>query len=179
MKRRLHFLWLVVRYPALFLVCVLLIACGGSRNSADNDQEHQRAAALKNADAPDTSKAPGVDEPEQAGRNGAAPLGAFNLRSNQIRTRHLFDGSVTSGKVALVATTVTIAAAATTGSSAANATIAGGFLLACTPSGNQDQFLDNAVLNADGSITLTLGAAATAINTFRCVSVKPNAQGVS
>lgn len=178
MKRRLHFLWLVLRYPALFLACVLMIACGGSRNSADDDHEHQRAVALKNADTPDTSKSPGDDAPEPAGRNGA-PLQAFNLRSNQIRTRHLIDGTVTSGKMALVATTVTIAAAATTGSSAAAPTLAGGFLLACTPSGNQDQLLDNAVLNGDGSITLTLAAAATAINTFRCVSVKANAQGIS
>jgi hypothetical protein len=109
----------------------------------------------------------------------SAQRSVTNLRSNQIRTRHLIDGSVTSGKLAIKAVTVLVNAAATTGSSAADPTLAGGFLVACTPNANQDQLLDNAVLNADGSITLTLAAAATAQNSFSCKAIKANAQGVT
>lgn len=103
---------------------------------------------------------------------------SVQLRANIIRTRHLFAGSVTSGKLAMSAVTVNVAGAATTGSSAAAPTLAGGTLLSCDPSGNQDQHMDNAVLNADGSITITLGAAATAQNNFRCIVIKADAKGV-
>lgn len=115
-----------------------------------------------------------VGEPREA--NGG---GQSTLRSNEIRTRHLMPGVVTAGKLAIKATTVTVAGTATTGSSAADPDLAGGFLVACTPAGNQDQLMDNAVLNGDGSITITLGAAATGTNTFRCTALKPDAKGVS
>lgn len=62
---------------------------------------------------------------------------------------------------------VTVVAAATAGSSAADAQLVGGEILGYYPTGNQDQYVDNIVLNADGSITITLAAAATANNTFK------------
>ena len=69
--------------------------------------------------------------------------------------------------------TVTVAAGATSGSSAADSEIAGGEILGVYPAGNQDQFVDNVVLNTDGSITVTLAAAATNDNTFKVVVLKP------
>lgn len=117
---------------------------------------------------------PTVSQPE-----GVTGGGEARLRTNEVRTRHLMPGSVTAGKLAVKAVTVTVAATAASGSSAADPDLVSGFLLGCTPAGNQDQLLDNAVLNGDGSITLTLGAAATGINTFRCTAMKPDAKGVS
>lgn len=68
---------------------------------------------------------------------------------------------------------VTVNAAATEGSSAADADLVGGEIFGgpC-PTGNQDQFVDNVVLNVDGSITVTLAAAATANNTFKVVVLR-------
>lgn len=68
---------------------------------------------------------------------------------------------------------VTVAATATTGSSAADPTLVGGTILGVYPTGNQDQLIDNVVLNANGSVTVTLAAAATADNTFTVVVLKP------
>ncbi|MFJ6416479.1 hypothetical protein [Paeniglutamicibacter sp. NPDC091659] len=58
--------------------------------------------------------------------------------------------------------TVTVAAAALIGTATVKA---GAHILGILPAGNQDQFVDN-VLEADGTITVTLAAAATAENTF-------------
>ena len=68
---------------------------------------------------------------------------------------------------------VTVVAGATSGSSAADSELVGGEILGFYPAGNQDQFVDNVVLNADGSITVTLAAAATADNIFNVVVLKP------
>jgi len=77
------------------------------------------------------------------------------------------------GKSAYKAVTVTVSAGATSGSSAADSALTGGEVLGVYPAGNQDQFIDNVALNADGSITVTLAAAATADNTFKVVVAKP------
>lgn len=163
-------------FAGLLLILLAAIGCGGGESERE-DSQTQTDSAASNLDE-DKSQAPGVEEEDAQPREGVGPLSA-RLYSNNVRTRHLFDGAVTAGKIAFVAVTVTVAAAATTGSSAANADLAGGVLVGCTPAGNQDVFLDNAVLNADGSITLTTGAAAVAINTFRCIAWKANAKGIS
>jgi len=67
---------------------------------------------------------------------------------------------------------ITVTAGATSGSSAADADLVGGEILGIYPTGNQDQLVDNVVLNANGSITVTLAAAATANNTFRVVVLR-------
>jgi hypothetical protein len=166
---------------AMVALMVGAFACNNGPSRNDNSAEHQKAASARNNDAPDTSKAPGSDDPEasaqQPGMRGASGAVSPNLRSNQVRTRHLMDGTVTAGKIGFTAVTVNVAATSATGSSAAAPTLVGGSLWACTPSGNQDQLMDNAVLNGDGSITITLAAAATAINNFRCIVVKANTQG--
>lgn len=72
----------------------------------------------------------------------------------------------------LVKKTITVATGAATGSSAADATLVGGQLVGQYPTTNQDQLIDNIVLNADGSITVTLAANATADNTINVVVEK-------
>ena len=69
--------------------------------------------------------------------------------------------------------TVTVATGATSGSSAADSELIGGEILGFYPAGNQDQFVTNVVLNPDGSVTVTLAAAATADNVFNVVVLKP------
>lgn len=68
---------------------------------------------------------------------------------------------------------VNVAATATSGSSSADSGLVGGTILGIYSVGNQDQFVDNVVLNSDGSITVTLGAAATAQNNFKVTVLKP------
>jgi hypothetical protein len=161
---------------AAALMTLSFVACTDRSTPSGGNDQRQGNPAAQNLDK-DTSTAPGSDQ-DQAMPEGARGS-SFNIRSNTIRTRHIFDGAVTAGKLAIVAVTVNVAAAGTTGSSAADPSLVGGFLISCDPSGNQDQHLDNAVLNGDGSITATLGAAATAQNNFRCVVVKANAKGIS
>lgn len=64
------------------------------------------------------------------------------------------------------AVAITINVGSSTGSSAANKFLVGGTIIACVPTGNNDQFVDNIVLNSDGSVTVTLAANATATNSF-------------
>lgn len=193
-----------LRYAAALLMTLSCFACA-QPNPAPSPGSDQRPAITgtitANADT-DTSRAPDPcaavsvhDAPAETATgktvtNPMIPPGCAesdpakrglttSLRSDQIRTRHIQDGTATAGKLGYKAVTVTINAAAATGSSAADTTLAGGVLFNCTPNGNQDQLLDNAILNADGSITLTLAANATATNTFRCIAMKPNAKGTS
>jgi hypothetical protein len=160
---------------AVALAALAVVPSTGCRSGAQADTPPTPIQA--NHDQPDRSVAPGVEQDAQTPEGArSAP---FNIRSNTIRTRHIMDGTVTSGKIAYTAVTVNVSAAASTGSSAADPTLVGGFLVSCDPSGNEDQVMDNAVLNGDGSVTVTLGAAATAQNNFRCVVVKANSKGVS
>jgi len=96
-----------------------------------------------------------------------------------VSTAKIADAAVTNAKIAANAVTagkmfaktvaVTVAAGATSGSSAADADLEGGAIVGYYPTGNQDQLVDSIVLNADGSVTITLAAAATADNTFNVV----------
>lgn len=67
---------------------------------------------------------------------------------------------------------VTVAAGATSGASAADVSLVNGQILGIYSNGNQDQFVNNVVVNANGSITVTLRAAATANNVFRVVVLR-------
>jgi hypothetical protein len=155
------------------LAAIFAIGCGAS----DPPETADDSTPVAQTNDVDDSTAPEGDDADPA--QGVGPLGAAAfIRNDQLRTRHLRNGSVTAGKVAYVVSAVTVAMGAATGSSAADPTLAGGVLISCDPSSNQDQHMDNAVLNADGSVTITLAANATAANAFRCVSLKANAQGV-
>jgi len=103
----------------------------------------------------------------------AGAVGTEELADSAVTTAKLATGAVTKAKLGYKVVTVTVAAGATSGSSAADSELVGGEILGIYPAGNQDQFVTNVVLNADGSITVTLGAAATADNTFKVVVLKP------
>ena len=95
------------------------------------------------------------------------------LADGAVTTAKLADGAVTKAKLGYKVVAVTVAAGATSGSSAADSELEGGEIVGIYPTGNQDQFVDNVVLNADGSVTVTLAAAATDDNTFNVVVLKP------
>jgi len=95
------------------------------------------------------------------------------LATGAIKTEDISDGVVTKPKIGYKAVDVTVAAGATSGSSAADPELVGGEIIGYYQTGNQDQLVDNVALGADGSITITLAAAATAANTFKVVVLKP------
>jgi len=82
-------------------------------------------------------------------------------------------GVISKAEIGYKVVSVTVPAAATSGSSAADTELEGGEILGIYPAGNQDQFVDNVALAADGSVTVTLAAAATADNIFKVVVLKP------
>lgn len=100
-------------------------------------------------------------------------VGTEELIDGAVTTQKLAAGAVTKAKIGYKVVAVTVAAAATSGSSAADPELVGGEIIGIYPTGNQDQFVDNVVLNADGSVTVTLAAAATAANTFNVIVLKP------
>lgn len=97
---------------------------------------------------------------------GTGAVTSGKLGNGSVATAKIADDAITAGKLGFKAVVVTVALEATTGSSAADATLVDGALLGILPTGNQDQIVDDVDLNADGSITITLAAAATAENTF-------------
>ena len=102
-----------------------------------------------------------------------AIIGSKHIKDSTIPQAKLDATGITKSKLGIKVVSVTVAAAATTGSSAADPELVGGEILGYYPAGNQDQFVANIVLNADGSVTVTLAAAATADNTFNVVVLKP------
>jgi len=65
--------------------------------------------------------------------------------------------------------TVSVQVGQSSGSSSADKLLVGGTIIGYYPAGNQDQFVDNILLNANGSITITLAANAVAVNSFNVV----------
>jgi len=98
---------------------------------------------------------------------------ATEVAANAVGTEELQDGAVTKSKLAYKVVQVTVASGATSGSSSADSELVGGEIIGIYPAGNQDQFIDNVTLNDDGSITVTLAAAATDDNVFKVVVLKP------
>jgi len=95
------------------------------------------------------------------------------LVTGSVKTADLDDNVVTAAKLAEKVVAVTVPAGATSGSSAADPELVGGRILGYYSTGNQDQLVDSVALGADGSVTITLAAAATANNTFNVVVAKP------
>lgn len=89
--------------------------------------------------------------------------------NDTVRSKHLLDAGVGAADLGTTLHVINVAAAATTGTSTIDAASAGGKILGVYAAGNQDQFIDNVVLNANGSVTVTMAAAATAINNIRVV----------
>jgi hypothetical protein len=98
---------------------------------------------------------------------------AAKIADGEVKAAEIAAGVVGKAKLAYKTVAVTVAATATSGSSAADPELVGGEIIGCYSTGNQDQLVDSVVLNADGSVTVTLAAAATADNTFNVVVAKP------
>lgn len=96
---------------------------------------------------------------------------AWNKLKSQIRAspKKLYE-YIRSKDVVVVA--VNVSATNSSGSSAANPALIGATVIGIVPAGNQDQFIGNVEVEADGKVKVTLAAAATAQNQFK-VSVKP------
>ena len=99
-------------------------------------------------------------------------VGGYELDDVSVTNTKIADGSVTTIKVKYAVIGVTVAAAATSGSAADDSTLIDGVILGIYPTGNQDQLIDNVTLSANGGVTVTLAAAATAANTFNVVILK-------
>ena len=85
-----------------------------------------------------------------------------------VTTAKLASAAVTQAKFSFETATVTVVATATTGT----ATItAGSIVLGWRATGNQDQFIDNIAISGT-TLTITLGASASADNTFSVVLLK-------
>jgi hypothetical protein len=157
----------------LMLALVGVSACGPDNSSKQQNQQQQQLQDHSNpnpAPVPAGAKLEKEPQPEAAGgRLGASGLG---IREGQIRTLHLGPGVVTNAKLAVSTVTVSIAGAATTGSSAADPTLVGSTILGAYGGGNLDKPINTVVVNADGSITVTLNAAATGATTVRVVVVR-------
>lgn len=104
---------------------------------------------------------------------GSAPALGWNFlaadAANGVKVVQLPNPADSIKKVA-----VTVASGAASGSSAADATLVGGQIVGQYPTTNEDQLIDNIVLNADGSVTVTLAANATADNTINVTVEKAN-----
>ena len=98
---------------------------------------------------------------------------AAKIKDGEVGAAEIASGVVSKAKLGYKSIAVTVTATATSGSSAADAALVGGEILGYYSTGNQDQLVDSVVLNADGSVTVTLAAAATADNTFNVVVAKP------
>jgi len=93
--------------------------------------------------------------------------------AGSVQTADLADGAITKAKLGYKRVAVTVAAGATSGSSPADSELVDGEIIGYYSTGNQDQLVDNVALGADGSVTVTLAAAATADNTFNVLVAKP------
>jgi hypothetical protein len=98
---------------------------------------------------------------------------AAKIKDAEVGAAEIAAGVVSKAKLGYKSVAVNVAATATSGSSAADPDLVGGEILGVYSAGNQDQLVDNVVLNADGSVTVTLAAAATAENNFKVVVAKP------
>ena len=98
---------------------------------------------------------------------------AEKIKDGEVKAGEIGAEAVTKPKLAVKEVSVTVAAGGTSGSSDADPELVGGEILGYFPAGNQDQFVADITLNADGSITITLAAAATADNTFKVIAIKP------
>lgn len=99
--------------------------------------------------------------------------GTKHITNGSIPTAALADGAVTKAKIGLKAVDVTVSAGNNSATTSADSDLVNGQIIGILPAGNQDQFIDDVTLNADGSIIVTLAANATADNTFTVIVLKP------
>ena len=112
-------------------------------------------------------------------RNGYAEL-EYTGSNPSVGWAYLVGGA-TAGKVALAdegaikTVSITVATGGKTGSSAADPDLVGGIEIGVVSDTNQDQLVDNVAIGADGAVTVTLAANATADNKFDVAVLKAQA----
>jgi hypothetical protein len=79
---------------------------------------------------------------------------------------------VDTDPIVTVTAEITVLANGTVGASAAAPELIGGKVLGVVSTSNEDQLIDSVVLGADGAVTITLAAAATADNKFKVSVLK-------
>lgn len=89
--------------------------------------------------------------------------------NDTVRSRHVLDAGIGGADLGTTVHTCDVVNGTAAVTSTINAASAGGKILGVYWAGNQDQFVDNIVLNANGSVTCTLAANATATNNLRVV----------
>ena len=94
------------------------------------------------------------------------------LADGSVSTLKIAGAGVRVANVGYQTVDITVTAGSASGSSPADAALVGAEILGYYSTGNQDQLVDDITLAADGSITITLAAAATADNTFRVVCLR-------
>jgi len=100
-------------------------------------------------------------------------VGTEELVDGAVTTEKLASGAATKSKIGYKVVAVTVSAGNSSGSSAADNDLVGGQIIGIYPTGNQDKFVTNVALNANGSVTVTLAGNATINNTFNVVVLKP------
>ena len=108
-----------------------------------------------------------------AAQLGAKAVETAKINDLAVTAAQLGALAVTKAKLFMKTVAVTVAMGAGSGSSAADADLVGGALVGIYPTANQDQFVQSVILNADGSITVTLVANATATNVFAVTVLAP------
>ena len=133
--------------------------------------EHVKDLEVKTGDIADLGVTTGklAADAVTSAKIASSAVETDKLATGAVTKLKIGSGAVTAAKMSFKVVDVTVTAGGTSGSSAADALLVNGYIFGYYSSGNQDQFVDNVVLNADGSITITLAAAATADNTFKVV----------
>ena len=90
------------------------------------------------------------------------------MQDNAIGQAEMRDDSIGQGELKEEYVAVTVSAGQTSGTGTATS---GAKIIGFRPTGNQDQFVDNIAISGT-TVTITLGAAATADNTFEVILLK-------
>lgn len=96
------------------------------------------------------------------------------LNAGDVTNTILASAAVSAAKISMSSVSISISAGGATGSSGADATLSGGTIMGFYPTStnNTDQHIKSIVLNANGSITITLSGNSTNTVTYSVVVIK-------
>jgi len=153
----------------LCLVALILVASNASVTLDKLEAGTEAGQIVVTGDAPDF-------RPAYVAMSGDVSIdaaGTTTIAAGAITTDKIASAAVTKTKIGYKVVAVSVAAGAASGTSIADPDLVGGQIVGIYPTGNQDQFVDNVVLNSDGSVTVTLAGNAVAGNNFNVVVLKP------